>query len=73
MKFKEYQQTVIRDLSPKANNDRELLAYLAMGLACEAGEVTNEIKRLYVNKSLPLDAIREEIGDTLFFLVHVIS
>lgn len=73
MTFDEYRKLLIEEIALPSNSDREKLAFLAMGLASESGEVVNEIKRLYVNKSLPLEEIHNELGDTFNFLILLID
>ena len=73
MTFDEYRKTLLTEVHLPSNSSREKLAFLAMGLTSEAGEVANEVKRLYVNKSLPIEEIHNELGDTFNFLILLID
>lgn len=66
--FDEYQTGARHTLL--AENDH-LLAYLALGLGGEAGEIQNKIKKV-LRGDYPAEAIREdlqaELGDVLWYL-----
>lgn len=48
-------------------NSQERLAYLGLGLASEAGEVADAIKRLHRNGRLDSDALADELGDVAYY------
>lgn len=48
-------------------SDRERLAYLGLGLASEAGEIADHIKRLIRDGSANPDAFAEELGDLGYY------
>ena len=71
MNFKIYQslsaRTINRDLS-----DRDQLANAGMGLAGEAGETADLIKKhLYHGHKLDRDRLLKEVGDVLWYLAGV--
>ena len=47
------------------------LAYLALGLAGEAGEVANKIKKYLRGEHLDAAAVRAELGDVLWYLARL--
>jgi NTP pyrophosphatase (non-canonical NTP hydrolase) len=49
--------------------DRERLSYLALGLAGEAGEVADHVKKLLRDGEAAWDAdeVREELGDLVYY------
>ena len=74
MDFRQYQNRA-EDFSKflsKKGRDRQLAA--ALGIASEAGETVNEIKKVaFFDKPLDLPKIIEEIGDTLWGLAELCS
>lgn len=48
-------------------DDRERLAYLGLGLASEAGEVGNHIKRLIRDGAVDVAAFADELGDVAYY------
>jgi NTP pyrophosphatase (non-canonical NTP hydrolase) len=48
-------------------SDRERLAYLGLGLASEAGEVADVIKRLTRDGRLDVGHLADELGDVAFY------
>lgn len=48
-------------------DDRERLAYLSLGLASEAGEVANHIKRLIRDGAVDPAAFADELGDVAYY------
>jgi NTP pyrophosphatase (non-canonical NTP hydrolase) len=63
--FTEYQRAAART----ANRGSDELANYTMGLAGEAGEVTNLIKKqLYHGKPTDFDAVIDELGDVLWYV-----
>ncbi len=47
------------------------LAYLALGLTGEAGEVANKIKKYLRGEHLNIPAVRHELGDVLWYLARL--
>ena len=47
------------------------LAYLALGLTGEAGEVANKIKKYLRGEHLDAAAVRAELGDVLWYLARL--
>jgi NTP pyrophosphatase (non-canonical NTP hydrolase) len=48
-------------------SDRERLAYLGLGLASEAGELADHLKRLIRDGAADPAGFAEELGDILFY------
>lgn len=73
MKFSEYQTASARTLNtglPQA----DALANYALGLAGEAGEAVELVKKhLYHGKPLDLDAVKKELGDSLWYIAALAS
>lgn len=74
MKLIEYQQIALERLNPTiANRDKESMRFCCMGLLEEAGEVVAELRKpLYKGnfheKPLNRDAIKEELGDIIWYM-----
>lgn len=49
------------------DSDRERLAYLGLGLASEAGELADHLKRLLRDESADPAGFTEELGDIAFY------
>jgi NTP pyrophosphatase (non-canonical NTP hydrolase) len=47
--------------------DRDRLAENALGLAGEAGEVAEKIKKFFRDGTLDIEAIQKELGDVIFY------
>ena len=50
------------------------LAHMALGIAGEAGELVDAIKKTYAyNKALEVDNVYEELGDLLFYIQGMLN
>lgn len=69
MTLDEYQKANLRTYP---RQDFSQLAYLALGLAGEAGEVADHVKK-YIGHGHPLDAekVKRELGDVLSYLAVI--
>src|SRR5581483_6897841 len=70
MKPQEYQSLALRTLNPKLTYEQRL-GNGAMGIAGEAGEIVDQIKKfLYHGQSKPLDVekLKGELGDLLWYV-----
>lgn len=68
MTFNEYQKKAIALAKPWDDRDMQL-AYYGLGLAGEAGECVDAIKKhLSGSKPIDTDAIKRELGDVLWYL-----
>jgi len=70
MNFNEYQKEAYKTLIHK---DRDNLAYFALGIAGESGEVADKIKKIFRDKDGVMDEndkkeIAKEMGDVLWYL-----
>ena len=56
-------------------NEKELKAYLAVGLAGESGELCNLVKKdlFYTGRTISRDDLLGEIGDCLYYLLNLAS
>lgn len=71
MNLKEYQEKSKRTLNLSLT-ERDQLANMIMGVQGESGEVADIIKKhLYQGHELDILHIREEIGDTMFYIVNL--
>jgi NTP pyrophosphatase (non-canonical NTP hydrolase) len=60
----------VAELFAKRNDGIEGLLHAAVGLAGEAGELLDAIKKTWVyGKPLDAENVREEAGDALFFIL----
>lgn len=68
MNLNEYQKKSARTLPQKGNHFHKLSNY-ALGVAGEAGEVADEIKKIvYHGHNLNIDYLRVELGDVLHYV-----
>jgi len=69
MNFNEFQQECTRTANPNINWEQANLNW-ALGIAGEAGEYCELIKKhtFHGKKPLDLDAARKELGDILFYV-----
>jgi len=72
MDFREYQQAAARTSGPKHERTPLRVSVSALGLAGEAGEVVDLLKKV-VGHSHPLDKdkLTEELGDLLWYLSDI--
>lgn len=73
MDFNEYQKKASVTATFTGKQEEYQLMYLALGVAGEAGEVAEKIKKLMRNNEGAIDdekrdAIKQEIGDVLWYL-----
>lgn len=72
MKFSEFQNKSVRTF--RRDNMMMDINHCALGVAGEAGEIIDTIKgTIYYGKALDIENIKEEIGDTLFYLANLAS
>lgn len=68
MDFKDYQQESSRTAT---NHDNELLNY-GLGIAGEAGEVADLIKKSYFQgHDMDIEELEKELGDVLWYLTQI--
>lgn len=72
MDLKEY-QVYTRSTRPVKSIDQEM-AYLGLGLAGEAGEVANEMKRAFEQgREVSTGKVIDELGDVLWYLARFLD
>lgn len=72
MDFETYRMDAMRTLRVATADDNDLLAYGALGLAGETGEVLEPIKKfLYHHKELDDEALSLELGDVLWHVAAI--
>lgn len=62
--YAEWAATVAKVAQPPTT---ERLSYLGLGLAAEAGEVADHIKKLLRDQSLDVAAMADELGDVIYY------
>ena len=60
-----YQQSAAKTAIYKAEHQ---VVYPALGLAAEAGEVANKVKKILRDGNFDRDAIADEVGDCLWYI-----
>ncbi len=73
MDFKEYEKQAAATAHFTDKQQEYILAYLALGVAGEAGEVAEKIKKILRNDNGVVspekrDAVKSEVGDVLWYL-----
>ena len=73
MDFSEYERLAARTATWSGKQKEHLLAYIALGVAGEGGEVAEKIKKVIRNDEGVVtdeqrEAIKQEIGDVLWYL-----
>ena len=73
--MKEYLNLIALTRNLDNLNDKDLKAYLSIGLAGEVGEVCNLIKKhlYYTDYSLSREHLCDELGDCLYYLCNLAS
>ena len=70
MKMNEYQEQAA-STAIYGNHTNDGLTYTALGLAGEAGEVADKVKKILRGDSIDLATIRDELGDVLWYVAMV--
>ncbi len=71
MDFETYRQDVFRTVRPETP-ERERLLIAALGLCGESGEVAENVKKaLFQGHALETSALRDELGDVLWYFVFL--
>ena len=65
MRMKEYQNSAATTAIYKAEHS---VIYPALGLAAEAGEVANKVKKILRDGTFNREAIADEVGDCLWYI-----
>ena len=68
MNLNEYQKAAAKSMQPKCRN----LNYLGLGLAGEAGEICDKLKRIIRGDGQIDDALLYECGDLLWYLSQLV-
>lgn len=70
--FSEYQQAAAKTaIYPGAGTGEDYaLAYVALGLAGEAGEFANKIKKVLRDGTFDAESLASELGDVLWYLAQ---
>lgn len=73
-KYYEFTDTVWREPATHVTPLKHDLAICALGLAGEAGEVIEKIKKLiHYNRDVDLDDMEKELGDVIFYWVRLVK
>lgn len=71
MDSKQYREAIDRTMNPNLT-EREKLAMLAMGIAGEAGEIVDTLKKVvFHGHGLDKDELIKELGDLEWYLQHL--
>lgn len=71
MTLNEYQAFASQGIH-EATLEREPVVGFALGLAGEAGEVVDDIKkRVFHGRNVPLEHTKEELGDVLWYIANI--
>jgi len=74
MNTKEYIRLVLRSESPSFDHLNKRLLHGCLGICNEAGELAAAVKRsLFYGRDLDLINVKEELGDTLWFIALCID
>lgn len=72
MKIKKYQKWTREAINYGVSKTSDKYLYLALGLAGEAGEVANEVKRAFENgKQLDKSKVIDELGDVFWYVTRM--
>ncbi len=72
--FKNFYRNGINGQAPPALDEPATLMHAAVGIAGEAGELLDAVKKLWVyNKPLDRDNLVEELGDLFFYFVKAMN
>ena len=63
--FNDYQNAAVKTAIYKSEHS---VIYPALGLAAEAGEVANKVKKIIRDGTFDRDAIADELGDCLWYI-----
>ena len=72
MEFKRYQKEA-KKTAKKFDRDREEILTWGLGIAGEAGDVASCIKKTYAHHNDQKKGIRENLGDTLWYMAMICS
>lgn len=70
MNLKEYQEACKRTAKKFDNKDLEIATW-GLGIAGEAGDVASCIKKTFAHKNDQTEGIKENLGDTLWYLTMI--
>jgi len=70
MNLKEYQKLCKRTAKDFNDKDKEIMNW-GLGIAGEAGDVAGCIKKVVVHKNDQKDGIKENIGDTMWYIAMI--
>jgi NTP pyrophosphatase (non-canonical NTP hydrolase) len=70
MELKKYQDFCQKLALPMEPKEKEILAW-GLGISGEAGDVAGCIKKTYIHKDDKIDGIKENLGDTLWYIAMI--
>jgi len=70
MSLQEYQKACLRTVKEFENETRKILTW-GLGLSGEAGDVAGCIKKTFIHKNDVTAGIRENLGDTMWYIANI--
>ena len=70
MNLKEYQKLCQKTAKKFRDKEKEIMTW-GLGISGEAGDVAGCIKKTYSHRDNQKDAIRENLGDTLWYIAMI--
>lgn len=70
MNLKDYQEFCQKIALPQETKEKEILGW-GLEISGEAGDVAGCIKKTYIHKDNKIDGIKENLGDTMWYIAMI--